>query len=76
MKTKIVSGIYENGTIRLHTTIKVGRKLSLRNQARVRFLLEFPTQRSTAFQTFGILRVSKRLARLIAESPEFSVLNG
>ena len=72
---KMLSGIYENGTIRFPGTINVGRKLPLRNRTRVRFIVELPTKRSVAMETFGIIRVPKRLARLIAESPEFSILS-
>ena len=75
MTKRTISGIYENGTIRFHTTMKLGRKLPLRNHTRLRFLIELPTRRATALATFGLIRVPKRLARLVAESPEFSVLN-
>ena len=70
-----ISGLYENGTIRFHSTLKLGRKLPLRNRTLLRFRVELPAGPHTAWNTFGLLRVPKRLARLIAESPEFSVLN-
>ena len=72
---KTIRGVYENGTIRFRGTVKLGRKLPLRNHTPIRFIVELPGTRSVAMQTFGILRVSKRLARLVAESPDFSVLN-
>ena len=72
---KTISGMYENGAIRFRGTVKLGRKLPLRNHTPIRFIVELPGTRSVAMQTFGILRVPKRLARLVAESPEFSVLN-
>ena len=74
--TQKVSGMYENGKIRFRTTVKLGRKLPLPNHTRLVFKLELPrTSRGTAWESFGLIRVPKRLARLIAESPEFSVLN-
>lgn len=75
MATKTLSGIYDNGTIQFHTTIKLGRKLPLRNRTRVRFMVEWPRRRGAVIESFGMIRVPKRLARLIAESPEFSVLD-
>ena len=72
---KTINGIYDNGVIRFHSSIKLGRKLPLRNRTPIRFIVELPGTRSVAMETFGILRVPKRLARLVAESPEFSVLN-
>lgn len=78
MATKMrrtISGIYENGAIRFRSTLKLGRKLPLRNRTLIHFIVELPGRRSVAMETFGILRVPKRLARLVAESPEFSVLN-
>ena len=75
MTKKTIDGIYENGTIRFRGTVKLGRKLPLRNHTPIRFIVELPGSRSVAMETFGMLRVPKRLARLVAESPEFSVLN-
>ena len=73
---RTVNGIYENGTIRFPSAIRLGRKLPLRNHTVLHFRLELPKGlASVALQTFGILRVPKRLARLVAESPEFSALN-
>lgn len=69
---KTISATYENGAIRFHDTIRLKRKLPLRNHTRLRFTIILP---STAESTFGLLKVPKRLARLVAESPEFSVLN-
>jgi len=74
-RVRTVNGIYENGTIRFRSTVKLGRKLPLRNQTVLHFRLELPSSPSIALQTFGILRVPKRLARLVAESPALSVLN-
>ena len=72
---RMINGVYENGTIRFRA-VKLGRKLPLRNRTVLHFRLELPKgPASIALQTFGILRVPKRLARLVAESPEFSVLN-
>jgi len=72
---RTINGVYENGVIRFRsTTIKLGRRLPLRNRTILHFRLELPPP-SVALQTFGILRVPKRLARLVAESPDFSVLN-
>lgn len=75
MAKRTISGIYENGAIRFHTTMKLGRKLPLRNHTRLRFIVELPMRHNVVGDTFGLLRVPKHLARLVAESPEFSVLN-
>ena len=64
---KSISAIYENGVLKLR------QPLPLRNHAKVRLLFDWPT--STAKRTQGLLRVPPRLARLVAESDEFSVLN-
>ena len=75
-RVQTVPAVYENGTIQFRSTVKLNRKLPLRNHTILHFRLELPPQRrSVALQTFGILRVPKRLARLVAESPQFSVLN-
>ena len=72
---RTITGIYDEGTIRFRN-MKLGRKLPLRNHTVLRFTVELPKAgRRSAFDTFGILRVPKRLARAIAESPAFSLLN-
>ncbi len=70
-----INGVHENRTNHFLGTVKLGRKLPLRNHTPIRFIVELPGTRSVAMQTFGILRVPKRLARLVAESDEFSILN-
>ena len=75
MTKKTIGGIYENGTIQFHGTVKLGRKLPLRNRTRMRFTVELVDPDDPVLKTRGILRISKRLARQIIESPEFSVLN-
>ena len=60
--TQSVLATYENGSLRLM------RKLPLRNHAKVRVIFEWPT--STAKRTQGLLRVSPRIVRLVAESVE------
>ena len=73
-RLRTINGVYHNGEIRFHTTLKLGRKLPLPNRTALRFRIEVP-ETAHALRSFGLLRVPKRLARLIAESPEFSVLN-
>ncbi|OGX38877.1 MAG: hypothetical protein A3C53_04115 [Omnitrophica WOR_2 bacterium RIFCSPHIGHO2_02_FULL_68_15] len=69
-------GIYENGTIRFpRTVVRLGKHLPLPNRSRLSFTIVFPAKPSVAAQTFGILRAPKRIARLIAESPELSLWN-
>ena len=76
MKTETIRGVYDKGAIRFHTTLKLGRKLPLPDQTLIRFQVEWPRpSRSGAMGSFSLLRAPKRLARLIAESPELSVLN-
>ena len=75
MTKKVLSAIYENGTIRIHSTVKLGRKLPLRERSRVRLTLELPEKPSPVLESFGIIKVPKRWVRRIAESPEFSVWN-
>lgn len=72
---KTITGIYANGAIRFPSPLKLGRKLPLRNGTRMRFNVGFPWESDSILATHGIIRVPKRLARLIAESDEFSVLN-
>jgi hypothetical protein len=74
MPKETIDAIYENGTLRFHTTIRLSRKLPLKNRTRLRCTLELPTTARPSMRSFGLLRTSKRVARLIAESPEFSVL--
>ena len=75
MSSNKVSGIYENGVIHFHSTVRLGRKLPLRNRTRLMFTLELPRERDPVVATAGIIHVPKRIARLIIESPEFSVVN-
>ena len=67
MAQRSIPATYENGTLKLKS------KLPLRNHARVRVIFTWPT--SVAKRTHGLLRVSPRLVKLIAESDEFSVWN-
>ncbi len=67
MAQQSIPATYENGTLKLK------RKLPLRNHAKVRLIFTWPT--SVAKQTRGLLRASPRLVKLIAESDEFSVWN-
>ncbi len=67
MTQRSIPATYENGTL------KLTRKLPLRNHAKVRVVFAWPT--SVAKRTQGLLRVSPRLVKLIAESDEFSVWN-
>ncbi|MEK7414629.1 MAG: antitoxin family protein [Planctomycetota bacterium] len=62
-----IPATYENGVLKLRG------KLPLRNHAKVRILYEWPT--SVAKRTQGLLRVPRRVARLVAESDEFSALD-
>jgi hypothetical protein len=77
MIKRTITGIYTtDGQIRFHGTIRVGRKLPLRNRTALRFRVVLPDAASNpVFKTFGALRLPKRLARQIAESPTFSALN-
>jgi len=77
MQQRTITGIYTtNGQIRFHGIIRVGRKLALRNRTPLPFRVVLPDVSSNPiFNTFGVLRLPKRLARQIAESPSFSVLN-
>ena len=77
MQRRTITGIYTtNGQIRFQGTIRVGRKLPLRNRTALPFRVVLPDASSNpVFKTFGVLRLPKRLARQIAESPTFSVLN-
>ena len=67
MARKSIPATYENGALRLRG------KLPLRNHAKVRVILDWPT--STAKRTQGLLKASPRIVRLVAESDDFSVLN-
>ena len=67
MMIKMIPAIYENGSL------KLTKKLPLRNHARVRVLFEWPT--SVAKRTQGLLRVPPRLVRLVVDSDEFSLLH-
>ena len=66
---KTFSATYE----KVNGPLKLRGKLPLPNHAKVRITFVWPA--SIAQQTRGMFRVSRRLARLIAESDEFSVLN-
>jgi hypothetical protein len=70
---KAVSAVYENGVIRFVGTIKLGRKLPLRNHTRLRLTVDIPRISNPVLDTFGIIRVPKRIARWAAESPELSL---
>lgn len=77
MQQRTLTGIdTTNGEIRFHGTIRVGRKLPLRNRTSLPFRVVLPDVSSNpVFTTFGVLRLLKHLARQLAESPTFSVLN-
>jgi predicted DNA-binding antitoxin AbrB/MazE fold protein len=67
MKSKTIQAIYENGLLKLQG------KLPLRERAKVRLIFDWPS--STARRTRGLLRLPPRIAKLVVESDEFSVLN-
>ena len=67
MAQKSIRATYENGALKLRG------KLPLRNHAKVRVIFDWPT--SAAKRTQGLLKVPHRVARLVVESDEFSVLN-
>jgi len=62
-----MSATYEDGMLKLRG------KLPLRNHAKVRLVFLPPT--SVAARTCGLLKGSRRVAHLIAESDDLSVLN-